>query len=75
MPKLTEAKLRSWHRRAAALDSRAKRLMDDMMKTLGAEGDNTDHIDNVTHATEELCSLLLRPELDMWNIQLARRRS
>lgn len=62
----TPTKLRSWHRRASAIDKAAKRLMDDMTAVLGFDGNSTDHIDNVTHATEELCSVLARPELDLW---------
>lgn len=65
---VTKYKLRSWHRRAVTLDLKAKRLMDDMLETLGSDSENTDHIDSVTHATEDLCDVLSRPELDMWKM-------
>jgi hypothetical protein len=63
---LTKAKLRSWRRRAVSLDARAKKLMDDMLAVLGAESENTDGIDDVTAATENLVDVLSRPELTMW---------
>lgn len=69
MPKLTEKKLQSWNRRAIALDKAAKKLMDSMMATLGAEDEATDGIDNVTDATEELCHILSQPNLKMWHLK------
>lgn len=68
MKRATEAKLRKWHRQAKALDERARRLMDEMSGVFGFDGDSTDPIDNVLCATEELCSVLSRPDLDMWKI-------
>lgn len=70
MKKLTPAKLRSWHRRAVALDTAAKRLMDDMMEIIGCEDGATDPIDNVTDHTENLCNVLSRPELSIWKPHL-----
>jgi hypothetical protein len=70
VPKLTEAKLRAWHRRAVALDAQARRLMDSMGETLGFDDESTDPIDNVLHATESLCSVLSRPTLAMWQIHM-----
>lgn len=68
MPKVTEAKLRAWRRRAISIDEKARRLMADMTAALGFEDENTDCIDNVLHSTEELVDVLSRPELDMWKI-------
>lgn len=46
----------------------AGRLMDEMMDVLGDDTVGTDCIDNVLHATEELVSVLKRPELDQWKL-------
>lgn len=44
----------------------AGRLMDEMIEILGDDTVGTDCIDNVLHTTEELMSVLGRPELDQW---------
>lgn len=74
MPKLTEAKLRAWHRRAEALSVQAGRLMDSMIETLGPEGENTDPMDNVMASIEDLCHVLSQPGLEMWGIPPKPRR-
>lgn len=70
MKKITPAKLKSWHRRAVAIDTAAKRLWDDMISTIGGNDKATDPIDNVTDCTETLCDVLSRPHLDMWKRHL-----
>jgi len=67
--RMTETKLKAWRRRAEALDKSAKRLMDDMATTLSFDDEATDPIDNVIVATEDLVSVLSRPELSMWGIK------
>lgn len=68
MPSISKTQLRAWRRRVKTLDTKARDLMDEMAKLTGMDGDPTDYVDNILHGTEDLLSVLAKPDLDMWKI-------